>query len=308
MVQRHAATGIIRAAKPDSERASPVPPVDKTIPTKKKATLAAKDKNVLAASMLAREPELHRASCPAFGGTNKMLPARKDDDAVEAARDAFYAERAAHYELKSALGAEINLARKLGNATNGARINGGYQYDEYRDALEEFIMVHKAANRAWEAYGKVRMSEDRRRLVAYHEAGHAVIGRVLDIPIKRVTINPKVLNADGVSFTDPTRGPLKQFSPDDVIYSFAGAIAEEKFTGKPSNCSRGDDEFVRYHSRAYLPKDKRRPVRAELKAKTVELVEKHWPEIEEVARELLEVSTVSGERIDVIMDYAPMLW
>ena len=64
-------------------------------------------------------------------------------------------------------------------------------YDRYRAALEEFVKAHKTAEPAWEAYDKVRMSKELRELVAYHEAGHAVIGRVVSIPIKRATINPR---------------------------------------------------------------------------------------------------------------------
>jgi hypothetical protein len=239
--------------------------------------------------------------------TTEETTLEKVTDELDAELDAHFAERAAYYELKDALGAEMNKARLVGLATNGARVSGGYNYDRYRDALEEFVKAHKTANRAWGAYDKVRMSEERRKLVAYHEAGHAVIGRVLDIPIKHATIEPKALNCDGCVTQDPKRLPLKAFSERDVMWTFAGNLAEQKFTGEPGNGAGGDNEFIRCHSQ-FLPKAKRRTVRADLKARTEKLVGKHWPEIEEVARELLRVGTVSGDRIDAIMSWAPMLW
>jgi hypothetical protein len=235
-----------------------------------------------------------------------MTKSRLDEEVDSIVAD-HESERAAYWAVKGALGAEIIKARQLGYATNGARVTGGYNYDKYRDALDEFVEAHKAANRAWKAYGKVRVSEARRRLVAYHEAGHAVIGRVVGIPVTEVSINPKTLSADGITMTDPTRPPFKKFSEPDVIFTLAGPVAEERFTGKASTGAGGDNEFVRYHSK-WLPQAKRKTARGVLKARTEQLVDEHWPEITEVAHELLRVGTVSMERIDAIMDYAPMLW
>jgi hypothetical protein len=94
------------------------------------------------------------------------------------------AERVMRSNLKYALGTEINAARRLGFKTNNVRVTGGYAYDGYRDALDDFITVHKTTNRLWKAYDKVRMSKERRELVAYHEAGHGVIGRVVGISLE----------------------------------------------------------------------------------------------------------------------------
>jgi hypothetical protein len=215
----------------------------------------------------------------------------------EAQRDSY---RTALAELKGALGAEINLARALSYATSGARITGGYAYDKYREAIGEFIKAHKAANRAWAAYHKVNMHESYRKRVAHHEAGHAVIGRVVGIPVKLATIKPKDISSHGFVMAGKRDDDFKTFSPVDVIYSFAGVIAEEKYSGVKSLGAGGDIDFIRYHLHR-LPKAKRKTIRAELKAKTVELVDKHWKAIEDTAAFLIGGGTLAGDQIDEII-------
>lgn len=160
------------------------------------------------------------------------------------------AERVMRSSLKYALGSEVYAARRLGYLTRNVRVTGGFNYEQYRDALDDFITKHKAANRLWQAYGKVRMPKDRRELVAYHEAGHGVIGRVVGIPIRLVSINPKSLNADGHAVNMPQYKNRKRppgFSEADIISTFAGDIAEQKFTGKKGDGGGADNQIVRYH-------------------------------------------------------------
>jgi hypothetical protein len=226
----------------------------------------------------------------------------------QAELDAHAAEHALRSTLKTELGHEVNAARNLAAKTRDVRVTGGQAYDEYREAVERFITAHKSANRAWKAFNKVRLPEERRPLIAYHEAGHAVIGRVLGVPIRHASIEPKDLGCEGhVTRVDIGR-KLTKFSETDVIWTMAGYIAERKFTGKPSDGGRGDDAFIRYHTAQYISKPKLRTARNNLRARTAELVEEHWNAIHEVALELLRVGTISGDRIDEVIDYAPLLW
>jgi hypothetical protein len=120
--------------------------------------------------------------------------------------------------------------------------------------------------------------------------------------LRLVSINPKDLGCDGHAVETISYKNRKQtgFSEADIIYSFAGEIAEQKFTGKKGDGSGRDNAIIRAHLWD-LPERKRKAVRDDLKARTVKLVDDNWQAIVDVAKELIRVGTISGERIDVIV-------
>lgn len=83
---------------------------------------------------------------------------------------------------------------------------------------------------------KVPLSENERKTVAYHEAGHAVAGWFLEhsAPLLKVTIVPRAKGALGFAQYLPDELSLysKEALLDMVCMAMGGRIAEELFFGK----------------------------------------------------------------------------
>jgi cell division protease FtsH len=73
------------------------------------------------------------------------------------------------------------------------------QMDDFDDALEKIVLG---------AARKIMMSDDDRRLTAYHESGHAIVGMMTPSadPVRKVSIIPRGM-ALGVTFA-PRRRPI----------------------------------------------------------------------------------------------------
>jgi cell division protease FtsH len=90
------------------------------------------------------------------------------------------------------------------------------------------------------------MSEDERRTTAYHESGHAVVGRLVPKadPVHKVTIIPRG-RALGVTFFLPEKdryGLDKQQMLAQIAVAFGGRIAEEVFLDQQTTGARQDFE------------------------------------------------------------------
>jgi AFG3 family protein len=91
---------------------------------------------------------------------------------------------------------------------------------------------------------KVPMSEEERKTVAYHEAGHAVAGWFLEhsAPLLKVTIVPRAKGALGFAQYLPDELSLytKEALMDMVCMALGGRIAEEIFFGKVTTGASDD--------------------------------------------------------------------
>jgi cell division protease FtsH len=90
------------------------------------------------------------------------------------------------------------------------------------------------------------MSEDERKTTAYHESGHAVVGRCLPKadPIHKVTIIPRG-RALGVTFFLPEKdryGLDRDQMLAQIAVSFGGRVAEELFLNQKTTGARQDFE------------------------------------------------------------------
>jgi ATP-dependent Zn protease len=128
--------------------------------------------------------------------------------------------------------------------------------------------------------------------IAHHEAGHAVIGRVLGIEVEFVTITPDIDFAG--SCTSDYAMYLAFFANDatrlsaiekDTIVTLAGPIAEVVTT-----------------MMELLPEDLRPELYGELFDRlsfdTEIMVNSHWSSIERLAHALLEWSDLNGAHVD----------
>lgn len=90
------------------------------------------------------------------------------------------------------------------------------------------------------------MPEEERRNTAYHEAGHALIGRLLPKcdPVHKVTIIPRG-RALGVTMSLPEKDRYsydKEFMLNQIAMLFGGRIAEEVFMGQMTTGASNDFE------------------------------------------------------------------
>ncbi len=89
------------------------------------------------------------------------------------------------------------------------------------------------------------MDDDEKKLVAWHEAGHAIVQAVLDdgtVPVHKVTIIPRGQSLGSTTYIPKkdilTRGKKKLL--DQICMAMGGRIAEEIVTGDFSNGAYGD--------------------------------------------------------------------
>ncbi len=138
--------------------------------------------------------------------------------------------------------------------------------------------------------------------VAYHEAGHAVIGQLLGVRIDHVTIVPNDKIAGQVVYTVS----FDKLPPSQqVMISIAGPIAEDMVTKTPRfatfedllSFSESDGRgvlktIVRYRNEVDVPGHYR---------VATYLLNKHRHSIDEVAKALLAKQKLTGEEVAIIV-------
>ncbi|MDP3072468.1 MAG: ATP-dependent zinc metalloprotease FtsH [Opitutaceae bacterium] len=110
----------------------------------------------------------------------------------------------------------------------------------------EMIDVEDAREKV--LFGRERrrvMDDEEKKLVAWHEAGHAIVQAVLDdgtVPVHKVTIIPRGQSLGSTTYI-PTKDiltrPMKRLL-DQIAMAMGGRIAEELVTGDFSNGAYGD--------------------------------------------------------------------
>lgn len=172
------------------------------------------------------------------------------------------------------------------------------------------------------------MEEDQRRQVAYHEAGHAVVQYYLrpDQRIVRVSI---VRRSEALGYVLPVPNydiyaePLRNFVAH-ILVGMAGHVATKLFLGEYWTGATGDFQNVRArlwqlaHYGYFGPpiaidgtygvgqnfRDKSEQVEEfwkKLEEKTTQILLEHSPEVEAVARTLLEKSDITGKECIAII-------
>jgi ATP-dependent Zn protease len=152
---------------------------------------------------------------------------------------------------------------------------------------------------------------NKKRVTAYHEAGHAVIARVLTLATERATIRPSKGLAGHCIIFDPCAAfPsewLKRGHPDaeahaQIMTTMAGTEAEEELLDSPSTSNDGMDRSdIAARAEALTDCDwvKLEP---RLRQMTRMLVRRHWARIERLAQALLEKTTLNYIQIDMLID------
>jgi ATP-dependent Zn protease len=130
------------------------------------------------------------------------------------------------------------------------------------------------------------------RSAAYHEAGHAVIGRMLGIACVYATIRPDESQAHTAFVGEPD--PLEQ-----VLVLMAGHEAEVEFGVIAWDNGDQDDRREIWAKLAEADLDQRCEPR--LRRATRVLVRRHRNAIERVAVALLERETLLADEIDALL-------
>ena len=174
-------------------------------------------------------------------------------------------------------------------------------------------------------------AERERSSTAYHEAGHAVIGLALKLPIAFVTIKPRAgslghvshapsgrrlrtIYARGSYYSEPIAdmskqdafgNPMSERNDDwhaDIVMSIAGGMAGAQFRKDRRPWRKLEETSADKRCIAFArgKLGDRARSRQEYEAECKKLVKQHWPMIEAVAAKLLEEETLSGSDVEDI--------
>lgn len=162
-------------------------------------------------------------------------------------------------------------------------------------------------------------SKDDKRLekTAYHEAGHAVIGFLLELEIKNVSIKEGKDHLGVVSFKltkgfNPQEMELthenKQLIENHIIANLAGHAAEMKFSGIENWPMASADVEGSGLLLSYIASSERQqqPYMELLKARVADMLDNHnnWSAVVAVANALLEKRGIQSEDLGKIVRYA----
>ena len=168
---------------------------------------------------------------------------------------------------------------------------------------------------------KNRLDDVELKLIAYHEAGHALVGKLLNLDVSKVTIIGSTSGAGGVTFTTPKKMGLytKNELKAKIKQLYAGRCAEymlvkdwdEITTGASNDIEQASqlinelisnygmtEEFdmlnlTEFKNEAILDESKK--IAKELKKETLELLMNNEDKLNRLASELLEKETLYME-------------
>jgi cell division protease FtsH len=166
---------------------------------------------------------------------------------------------------------KISLSEDV-NLTVIARGTPGFSGADLANLLNESALIAARRNKKkvepvdvedardkiiWGRERRRAMDDKERKLIAWHEAGHAVVQAVLDdgtVPVYKVTIIPRGRSLGSTSML-PTKDILTTAMRkmlDDIACSMGGRIAEELVTGDISNGAYGDIKHATRIARAMV--------------------------------------------------------
>lgn len=204
---------------------------------------------------------------------------------------------------------------------------------ENKAAIDKAILDKVFTNRMMQGHLKENRKlrdKDEQELIAWHEAGHAVMGKVFDMEVTKVTIVGATSGAGGVTFTIPSK--LGLLSVEDIEHKimqlYAGRAAEyilyanngkKVTTGASSDIDEAtkliyrmvtefgmSEEYgmlnltrIQVKSSDILLQMKR--IADELEEKTISILKEHEEQLRATAHLLMEKETIYAEDLEKIM-------
>ena len=218
-----------------------------------------------------------------------------------------------------------DIAAICNEASIVAIMNGKDEID--RDCIEEAIdkKIFKGNRSKKEKYEKDKT------IVAYHEAGHAVMSYLLNEPIARASIQSTVSGVGGAVFNEDKESlfKTKEDFENEILICYAGRASEEiKFdvptTGASNDITQATTYMVQYIERLGFDSDyglldisvlntthlidsgdltKRLSAMSnELYKKCKTTLKENYSMVEKLATKLLEVETLSGKEIEELFN------
>jgi hypothetical protein len=132
------------------------------------------------------------------------------------------------------------------------------------------------------------------QIAAHHEAGHAVVGLVLEIPIRYAMIKPRGKIRGQVGY-GPNKSPVF-----GLIASLAGPQAQRRFAPRSDWFGGGDMVVVQkaiYGKRCKLTAKKKDSLLKFVAEHAMMFVDYFWADIKAVAKALLKRQRLTGEEV-----------
>jgi ATP-dependent Zn protease len=149
----------------------------------------------------------------------------------------------------------------------------------------------------------------RRKHVAYHEAGHAVIGLRLGFVVRKVTIEPKALTLGNVEAQVGEASSNRCVDRDaaDIKFALAGPLEEQLVSPDPFDVLVANGSGKDWRSAKRTARQLNLPREAEilivmLALDTAALVQQNREAIVRVAAALLERETLTGDDLRSLME------
>lgn len=179
--------------------------------------------------------------------------------------------------------------------------------------------------------GHAKENQEKRKkeeleLVAWHEAGHALVGKIFGKEVTKVTVVASTSGAGGVTFSTPKTGLLsKEDIQHEIMQLYAGRIGElvfynndkNKITTGASNDIKKATELLHAYVTDYamhddlgminlglenkIVKEKEMSLAKSLEDETLNLVTTHKEQLKQVAELLLEKETIYERDLDEIL-------
>lgn len=179
--------------------------------------------------------------------------------------------------------------------------------------------------------GHAKENQEKRKkeeleLVAWHEAGHALVGKLFGKEVTKVTVVASTSGAGGVTFSTPKTGLLsKEDIQHEIMQLYAGRVGElifynndrNKITTGASNDIKEATKLLHAYVTDYamhddlgminlgldskVVKETEMNLAKELEEKTINLVEEHSSQLKLLADMLLEKETLYESDLDEIL-------
>ena len=175
-----------------------------------------------------------------------------------------------------------------------------------------------------------KRNADEIKLVAWHEAGHAVLGKLAGMDVSKVTIIPSTSGAGGVNIIIPKKMGLYTIEElkAQVRMSYAGRCAEYLLFGDKERVTTGASSDIKQATELIYAMishygmteeygmlnladlrvdnskilDKAVKLAKELEAETLELLQQHRAMHQEIVDVLIERETISGDELTEIFN------
>lgn len=201
-----------------------------------------------------------------------------------------------------------------------------------KDAIDTDCIEEAIDKKVFKGNRSKRESHVRdRNVIAYHESGHAVMSYLLGEPIARASIQSTVSGVGGVVFGQD-KDTILQTDKDlrnSILVAYAGRASEEiKFgdvtTGASNDITQATSVMTQYVEHLGFDKEfglldvsvlskehlvdgsdlakKLGAMSLELYAECKKLLSDNYDKVERLAQKLLDVETLSGDEIDVLMN------